>query len=97
MIQKEKAALLSKPAQIDLPLNFNKKIDRIRAAIRLPDGLNRFEAERIGDHCLNSTIAKLRERGEAIHSEWEVVPTRYNPGGVRVLRYRITPAYREAA
>lgn len=87
MIQKEKATLLSKPAQIDLPLNFNKKIDRIRAAIRLPGGLNRFEAERIGDHCLNSTIAKLREQGELVYSRWETVPTRYCEGGVRVLRY----------
>ena len=71
------------------PANPTKKIDRIEAALHHPAGLNLFEAERIGDHCLNSTVAALRERGIAISSRWEVVPTRYNPKGVRVLRYWI--------
>ena len=62
----------------------------IREALRRPHGLNRFEAERLGDHCLNSTIAELRADGCVIHSEWEVVPTRFNPRGVRVLRYWMT-------
>lgn len=65
-----------------------KKIDRVEAALRLPAGLNRFEAERIGDHCLNSTVAKLREiHGDKLRQEWETVPTRYCETGVRVLRY----------
>ncbi|MDX9718432.1 MAG: hypothetical protein RBT67_13765 [Thauera sp.] len=68
---------------------FTKK-DTIRAALRLPRGLNRFEAERHGDHCLNSTIAELRADGCVIHSEWETVPTRFNSKGVRVLRYWLT-------
>lgn len=66
------------------------KKDTIRAALRLPHGLNRFEAERHGDHCLNSTIAELRADGCVIHSEWETVPTRFNSKGVRVLRYWLT-------
>lgn len=66
---------------------YSTKKDTIRAALRLPRGLNRFEAERHGDHCLNSTIAELRADGCVIHSEWEKVPTRHNPKGARVLRY----------
>lgn len=65
-----------------------RKIDRVIAALRLPGGLNRFEAERIGDHCLNSTIAEIRAIfGDKLYQCWEVVPTRYCPDGVRVLRY----------
>lgn len=63
------------------------KIDRVLQALREPDGLNRFEAERLGDHTLNSTIASLRARGVRIDSCWEVVPTRYTERGVRVMRY----------
>lgn len=66
------------------------KKDAIRFALRNPHGLNRFEAERYGDHCLNSTVAELRGDGCLIHSEWEKVPTRFNPKGVRVLRYWLT-------
>lgn len=88
MSQKNKAALLSKPAQDFLQTNHTTKIDRVLAALKMPGGLNRFQAERIGDHCLNSTVAALREDGFDIHDEWEVVPTRYNPRGVRVKRYR---------
>lgn len=47
--------------------------------------LNRFEAERIGDHCLHSTIAELRKAGHNIYSQWEVVETRFKP--TRVKRY----------
>lgn len=41
--------------------------------------LNRFEAEKIGDHCLHSTIAALRADGHHIYSQWEVVETRFKP------------------
>lgn len=65
-----------------------KKIDRVIAALRLPAGLNRFEAEGIGDHALNSTVAVIRDRyGDTLIQRWETVPTRYSPDGVRVLRY----------
>lgn len=66
------------------------KKDVIRTVLRRPHGLNRFEAERHGDHCLNSTIAELRAEGCSIHSQWETVPTRHNPKGARVLRYWLT-------
>lgn len=62
--------------------------DAIQAAgLRQPGGLNRFDAERIGDHCLHSTVARLRSYGDIIASRWETIPTRYTPDGVRVLRY----------
>jgi len=63
------------------------KIDRVLQALHEPDGLNRFEAERLGDHTLNSTIADLRNRGVRILSCWEIVPTKFNQRGVRVMRY----------
>ena len=66
-----------------------KKIDRVEAALRHPAGLNRFQAEQLGDHCLNSTIAALRAYGCVILSKWETVPTRYCVDGVRVKRYWI--------
>jgi len=47
--------------------------------------LNRFEAERLGDHCLHSTVALLRAKGHAIYSSWETVQTRFKP--VLVKRY----------
>ena len=70
-------------------VNSINKIDRIRIELTRPEGLNRFEAERLGDHVLNSTIAALRKRGEPIEEEWETVPTRYCADGVRVKRYWI--------
>ena len=64
------------------------KIGRITEALKHPRGLNRFEAERLGDHCLNSTIAVVRRiHGDALAQRWETVPTRYRSTGVRVLRY----------
>lgn len=49
--------------------------------------LNRFEAERIGDHCLNSTIAQLRGKGVQLADEWEKVPSRGSRGFTNVKRY----------
>jgi len=54
--------------------------------------LNRFEAERYGDHCLNSTIAALRAGGIEIHDTWECVTTRFRP--TRVKRYFLMGAQR---
>ncbi len=63
------------------------KIDRIRLELARPEGLSRFEAERLGDHCLNSTVAAIRRHGVSVWGEWETVPTKYSPKGVRVMRY----------
>lgn len=63
------------------------KKSSILAALRA-HSLNRFEAERLGDHCLPTTIAELRSDGFVIHDEWEEVPTRFNKT-CRVKRYRL--------
>ena len=59
----------------------------ILAILRTGQSLNRFEAERFGDHCLHSTIATLRSKGYRIHDEWERVKTRFNKEA-HVKRYR---------
>lgn len=72
----------------NLPAQSIKKIDRVIAALQHPNGLNRFEAERIGEHAINSTVAVIRARyGSRLIQQWETLPTRYCPHGVRVLRY----------
>lgn len=96
--QNGKAPELLQQSEAGIATNLNskriKKIDRVIAALKLPGGLNRFEAERIGDHCLNSTIANVREMyGIKLVSRWETVPTRYCETGVRVLRYWIVEAH----
>ncbi|WP_028354853.1 helix-turn-helix domain-containing protein [Bordetella petrii] len=63
------------------------KKDSILAALR-ERSLNRFEAERMGDHCLPTTIAELRSEGHVIDGEWEEVPTRFGKS-CRVKRYRL--------
>ena len=62
------------------------KIGRVLATLRSGRSLNRFEAERIGEHALNSTIAVLRAEGYAIIDRWEEVPTRFGKRA-RVKRY----------
>ncbi|WP_449191880.1 hypothetical protein [Thauera sp.] len=91
MTTKEKGAVPfeSAPTSETTSAHSTKKAT-IRFALSDPHGLNRFEAERLGDHCLNTTVAVLRAEGCVIHSEWERVPTRFNPRGVRVLRYWLT-------
>ncbi len=59
---------------------------RILDVLRSGQSLNRFEAAKLGDSCLNSTIAKLRAKGEPILSRWERVPGRFSDE-VRCLRY----------
>ncbi|AGR72377.1 hypothetical protein GSH05_32260 [Burkholderia pseudomallei] len=65
------------------------KIDRVLLELRRGISLNRFDAERLGDHCLNTTISTLRGEGWLIAGEWETIPTRFGKTA-RVLRYRLT-------
>lgn len=61
------------------------------------ESLNRFEAERIGDHCLNSTVSTLANRhGLAFHRQRESVPNRFG-GRTSVNRYRLAESSRTAA
>lgn len=60
------------------------------------NSLNRFEAERIGDHCLNSTISTIQNKyGIFIHAERETVPCRV--GMVSVNRYSLPASERGKA
>ena len=64
------------------------KLDRVIEALKQPHGLNRFDAEGIGCHCLNTSVAVVRAMyGERLIQRWERVPSRFNPDGVRVYRY----------
>lgn len=63
------------------------KESRILTIMRSGQSLNRFEAERLGDHCLHSTVATLRSKGYLFHDEWEWVPTRFGKEA-HVKRYR---------
>lgn len=51
-----------------------RKWARILRAFLDGRSLNRFEAERIGDHCLHSTVAKLQAKGVLIYRRDETVP-----------------------
>ncbi len=68
--------------------NSHTTLGRITEAIKQPRCLNRFGAEKLGDHCLNSTVAVIREScGDLLVQRWETVTTRLSPDGVRVYRY----------
>lgn len=66
------------------------KIQTIAEAL-IGGSLNRFEAERHGDHCLNSTVAEIRGRGVVVLGRWEEVPNRFGTT-TRVQRYSIPPS-----
>ena len=72
------------------------KIKRILAELANGRSLNRFEAERLGDHCLNSTIAKIEARGIQVARRDEAVPG-FGGHVARVCRYRLDDENRERA
>jgi hypothetical protein len=53
--------------------------------------LNRFEAERIGDHTLNTTVSQLEARGVRVDRIDEVVEGRFGPVEVKRYWLRKTP------
>lgn len=65
------------------------KAFQIWKALKLRRGLNRFEAEKLGDHVLTSTVAALRANGHNIIGQWESVPTRFGRS-VMVKRYWVS-------
>ena len=73
----------------DLTAAPTKEVDVLRALYF--GSLNRFEAERIGDHCLNTTIAQLRGKGVQLLDRWEKVPSRGARGHTNVKRYWVRP------
>jgi len=76
--------------------SFNKQ-SRILAHLLAGNSLNRVEAERMGDHCLPSTISALASRyGVLFQSEPEQMPNRF--GGVtRVVRHKLAASQRDHA
>jgi hypothetical protein len=72
-----------------------KKWKRILATL-LSRSLNRFEAERQGDHCMNSTVSKIEHKGVRILREPERVPG-FAGTVAHVVRYRLAPTSRERA
>lgn len=50
--------------------------------------LNTFQAQALGDSCLNTTVSILRTRGVKVLDEWEKVPNRFGTMS-RVKRYWI--------
>jgi hypothetical protein len=73
------------------------KIARILAHLLTGASINRFEAERIGDHCLPSTIAVLANHyGLTIERKQERVPNRWG-APCTVTRYSLPPSQHKRA
>lgn len=64
------------------------KLKRILAELANGRSLNRFEAERLGDHCLNSTIVKIESHGIKVARREETVPG-FGGHMARVCRYKL--------
>lgn len=77
--------------------NAPTKLSRVLAFLVAGGSLNRFEAERIGDHCLNSTISALKHNwGIDFLVVPERVPTRWGKS-CDVNRYSIPESRRKRA
>lgn len=53
----------------------------------MTESLNRFDAEKLYDHCLHSTVCKIRDMGIRVDRQWESVPCRGGRNTTRVKRY----------
>lgn len=73
-----------------------KKWRRILSMFVEGKTLNRFEAERVGDHTLHSTVSGIQTRGVTILRKEEVVPG-YMGCSTRVCRYWLDPSSRARA
>ena len=63
----------------------------ILSALVAGQSLNRFEAARLHDTCLNSTISKLQGKGISIHREFEKVRCVNGTKTTDVMRYKLLP------
>lgn len=71
------------------------KIQRIAAALYSGERLTLFDAERIGDHVLRTTVATLERRGALVSRKMVVRPTRWR-ADAHVCEYWIEPEDRPA-
>lgn len=87
----------SRPRKADSTTETPTKIARILAHLLNGASINRFEAERIGDHCLPSTIAVLANHyGLTIERKQERVPNRWG-APCTVTRYNLPPSQHKRA
>ncbi len=79
----------SRPRKADSSTAAPTKIARILAHLLTGASINRFEAERIGDHCLNSTISDLaNNHGLTFERTPEKVPNHWGQP-CDVIRYSL--------
>lgn len=87
----------SRPRKADSTTQTPSKIARILGHLLTGASLNRFEAERIGDHCLPSTVAVLANQYRlAIKRQPERVPNRWGMP-CTVTRYSLPPSQYQQA
>ena len=87
----------SRPRKADDTTKPRTKIARILAHLLTGASLNRFEAERMGDHCLPSTVAALANRhGLTFQRRAERVPNGWGEP-CDVTRYSLPPCERKRA
>jgi hypothetical protein len=72
------------------------KLKRVLAALARGQSLNRFDAERIGDHCLHSTIAKIEAHDIKVARRDEAI-SGYGGHKTKVCRYWLDDVNREHA
>lgn len=88
----EEQSRLRKAHYTKKPLN---KTARILKVMLDGGSLNRFDAEPVGDHCLNSTISTLKNRyGLVFNRSWERVPNRWG-STTPVVRYSLSKSERD--
>lgn len=87
----------SRPRKADSSTAAPTKIARILAHQLAGASINRFEAEDLGDHCLNSTIAKLaNDYGLEFQRHPEKVPNRWGKP-CQVTRYSLPASEHDKA
>jgi hypothetical protein len=87
----------SRPRKADSTTEAPSKVARILAHLLTGASLNRFEAKRMGDHCLNSTVSDLaNDYGLNVPRQAEKVPNRWGLP-CRVIRYSLPAAEHDRA
>lgn len=87
----------SRPRKADHTTKPRTKIARVLAHLLTGASLNRFEAERMGDHCLPSTVAALANRyGLTFQRRAERVPNGWGDP-CDVTRYSLPSSERQRA
>lgn len=71
------------------------KIHRIAVALHAGQRMTMFDAERMGDHVLRTTVATLERRGARISRKTVICPTRWG-SDTHVCEYWVEPEDRPA-